>query len=142
MEYDNTDRGAAFPPRNTQKLILQGNGQFGSKEVKLVFVSDTSKNGKDFIEVYQKIGCVFENTFKDPSDKKPHFTGKLEAPVKEIACWRMNKAETNLDYMQWKIKESFAKDDDDDIPFGKDLDRMAEEVEEERQQKGGKTSGW
>ena len=134
MEYDNTDRGAAFPPRQNQKLIYQGSGQFGEKEVKLVFISDISQNSVPYTEVYQKVGVIFKNKYKEPTDNKPHFTGKIESVEKEIACWKTTKQDTGMEYLQWKIKEPQEKDlssIDDDIPFGKELDRMAKEQEEE-----------
>ena len=61
MEYDNNNRGATFPPRGKQKFILQGNGEIDHKPIKVVMVSDESKDGRKYIEIYEKIGVIFDN---------------------------------------------------------------------------------
>ena len=60
-DYDNTNRGAAFAPFETQKLILQGKINDGGVDRKVTFTKDTTRDGKNVIEVYEKIGVLFEN---------------------------------------------------------------------------------
>ena len=51
-DYDNTDRGAAFAPFETQKLILQGKINDNGEDKKIVLVKDQTRDGKTIIEVF------------------------------------------------------------------------------------------
>tara|TARA_B100000287_G_scaffold408185_1_gene434281 strand:- start:1483 stop:1905 length:423 start_codon:yes stop_codon:yes gene_type:complete len=140
MEYDNNNRGATFPPRGKQKFILQGNGEIDHKPIKVVMVSDESKEGRKYIEIYEKIGVIFDNKYKEPNDKKPHYTGPLEKYNKRMACWKAKK--DSMEYMSFKISEPEERLDnkelDDEIPFGKELDEMAKDLAK----KEGRDGGW
>ena len=131
MEYDNNNRGATFPPRPKQKMLFQGNGEIDNKPHKFVVVADESRDGKPFKEVYVKAGAIFNNSYKEPNDKKPHYTGKLEMFEKRIACWKQTKGDMN--YLSFRITEpqENVSELDDEIPFGKELDKMADDLKKE-----------
>ena len=61
MAYDNTNTGAAFKPFDSMKMILQGKVNLEGNDHKTVLVADTTKSGMKIIEVYQKVGVMFEN---------------------------------------------------------------------------------
>ena len=63
-EYDDTNRGAVFTPFDDQKFILQGKLNIDGKEYPVVMMQMTSKNGNKRLEVYQKMGALFEDKEK------------------------------------------------------------------------------
>lgn len=86
-EYDNTNRGAAFPPFDDQKLILSGKINYQGTDRNVVLVSGSTKDGKKKIEIYQKVGILFENDRKD-LPAKPDYTGMIDNTDLRIAAWR------------------------------------------------------
>lgn len=88
-DYDNNDRGAAFPPFDSQKLILQGRLDDRGIEAKIVLIKDQTKAGKNLIEVYQKVGVLFQQDEKK-SEKAPDYTGPMDNG-RRIAAWRKMK---------------------------------------------------
>lgn len=88
-DYDNTDSGAAFKPFDTQRLILQGKVNSQGEDHKCVFVMDETKNGKRIIEVYQRIGVLFEND-KGGKENAPDYTGPFN-DTRRIAAWKKMK---------------------------------------------------
>ena len=64
-EHDNTNRGAAFTPYPEQKFILSGRINYHGADRNVALITGETKDGKKKIEVYQKIGIMFEN------DRKP-----------------------------------------------------------------------
>jgi len=149
MEYDNNNRGAVFPPRNNQKLILQGNAEMDNKPFKVIIVSDESKSGNKYLEVYEKVGVLFTNSYKEPDDNKPHYTGELDKYDKRIAGWKQSKGD--MEYLAFRITDPLENEvvnttmkdltpadlGDEEVPFGKELDEMAEKA-----RKGEIESGW
>jgi len=94
-EYDNTNRGASFPPFPTQQLILQGKMNVEGHDKKVVLVKDQTKSGKVLIEVYQKIGVLFPND-KKGNENAPDYTGPLSEVLvmnedKRLAAWKKMK---------------------------------------------------
>lgn len=124
-DYDNTDSGAAFPPFDNQKLILQGNLNSNGNDYKVALVKDISKSGKQLIAVYAKIGVLFQND--TDNDKAPHYTGPLDEFDRRLAAWKGNKDGKN--YLSFKVSDHQDKQKieptaeqeqglkDDDIPF-------------------------
>ena len=104
-DYDNTDKGAAFPPFETQRLILQGKINDNGKEMKTVLVADQTRDGKKLIEVYEKVGTLFENDKKD-NEKAPDYTGPL-GMMRRIAAWRRMK--DNKPYMTFSVSDKQAQ---------------------------------
>ena len=124
-EYDDTNRGAAFPPFSTQALILQGKLNIDGRDSKCVLVKDETKAGKKLIEVYQKIGVLFEND-KKGNEAAPDYTGPLELPRElRLAAWR--KMSNDKPYMSMNVFEKMQGGGaavevnldkvDDEIPF-------------------------
>ena len=104
-DYDNTDKGAAFPPFETQRLILQGKINDNGKEMKTVLVADQTRDGKKLIEVYEKVGTLFENDKKD-NEKAPDYTGPL-GMMRRIAAWRRMK--DDKPYMTFSVSDKQAQ---------------------------------
>jgi|TARA_R110001592_G_scaffold253153_2_gene516035 hypothetical protein len=100
-DYDNTNRGAAFAPFETQKLILQGKINDGGLDRKVTFTKDTTRDGKNVIEVYEKIGVLFEND-KKGNEAAPDYTGPFNE-FKRLAAWR--KMKDGKPYMTFNVSE-------------------------------------
>lgn len=128
-QYDNTDSGAAFKPFETQQFILQGKVNNAGRDDKIVLVKDQTKNGTNLIEVFQKVGVLFEND-KKGNDNAPDYTGPIESFGRErrLAAWR--KMKDGNPYMSMKVTDknqggdqqqqqttSNTSLDDDKIPF-------------------------
>lgn len=105
-DYDDTNKGAAFAPFETQRLILQGKINDNGKEMKTVLVADQTRDGKKLIEVYEKVGVLFENDKKD-NDKAPDYTGPL-GMMRRIAAWRRMK--DNKPYMTFSVSDKQAQE--------------------------------
>ena len=86
-EYDNTNRGAAFPPFDDQKLILSGKINYHGTDRNVVLVSGSTKDGKKKIEMYQKVGILFENDRKD-KPAQPDYTGMIDNSDLRMSAWR------------------------------------------------------
>ena len=121
-EYDNTNSGAVFKPFETMKLILQGKVNIEGNDRKIVLVADKTKSDKKIIEVYQKVGVLFEED-KGDNEKRPDYSGPLEdyATNKDmrIAAWKRQSDGGNK-YMSLSISEKQSKggnDLNDKIPF-------------------------
>ena len=120
--YDDTNRGAAFTPFPTQSLILQGKINVDGTEKKVLLVKDTTKDGKSIVEMYEKIGVLFEND-KKGNEKAPDYSGPLMGDLKRIAGWK--KMKDDRPYMSFQISDkgqgSTAAPEtplsDTDIPF-------------------------
>jgi hypothetical protein len=100
-DYDNTDKGAAFPPFETQRLILQGKINDNSREMKVVLVADQTRDGKKLIEVYEKVGTLFENDQKG-NENAPNYTGPLFL-FRRLAAWRRMKE--GKPYMTFSVSD-------------------------------------
>lgn len=121
-EYDNTNSGAVFKPFETMKMILQGKVNIEGNDRKVVLVADKTKSDKKIIEVYQKVGVLFEED-KGDNEKRPDYSGPLEdyATDKDmrIAAWKRQSDGGNK-YLSLQISEKQRKEGgnlDDEIPF-------------------------
>jgi hypothetical protein len=117
-DYDDTDKGAAFRPFDTQQMILQGKINNAGAEMKSVFVKDKTRDGKTIIEVYEKVGVLFEND-KNGNENAPDYTGSL-GNLRRLAAWRRMK--DDKPYMTFAVsdKREGARTSglpDDSIPF-------------------------
>ena len=75
QEYDNTDRGAAFNA-DGYKVIKQGHLHFGSTQEYITIVHKDLGEGREFIEVYMKIGGLkVKPDHERKSDKSPNIVG-------------------------------------------------------------------
>ena len=119
--YDNTNKGAAFKPFDTQSMILQGKVNDSGKDMKVVLVKDLTRQGKTIIEVFEKVGVLFEND-KKGNENAPDYTGPLNE-TKRLAAWRRNK--DGAPYMTMAVSEGQQQQQasnerglqGDDIPF-------------------------
>ena len=121
-EYDNTDKGAAFKPFDGQAMILQGSVNSRGTDSRVVLVKNTTKNGKQIIEVYSKAGVLFNN--ESENENAPHYTGVIETrpgDERRLAAWK--RAKDGNPYMTLAVSDKKEKEDqnkeliDDDIPF-------------------------
>lgn len=120
--YDNTNKGAAFKPFETQSLILQGKLNDQGKDMKVVLVKDKTRSDKNIIEVFEKIGVLFEND-KRGNENAPDYTGPVNE-FRRLAAWR--KSKDNQPYMTMAVSEQQNSEQQnggadinlkDDIPF-------------------------
>ncbi len=102
-DYDNTNRGAAFTPFPQQQLILQGKVNIDGLDKKVTIVRDQTKDGRVIIEVYEKIGVMFEND-KSKNENAPDYSGPMDRPDKKIAAWR--KMKDDKPYMSISVTEA------------------------------------
>jgi len=100
-EYDNTDRGAAFAPFPTQALILQGKLNDRGNDRKVTLVKDQTRDGSTIIEVYEKVGVLFEND-KKGNDAAPDYTGPFNE-TRRLAAWR--KMKDDKPYMTFNVSD-------------------------------------
>ena len=115
-QYDNTNSGAAFPPFPTQTMILQGNVDINSKDHRIILVHNTTKDGRKTIEVYQKMGILFEND-KKGNEQAPDYSGPLDDHDSlRIAGWRKKAKDSDKHFISLKISEGKALPNDV-IPF-------------------------
>lgn len=126
MEYDNTNRGAAFPPRPEQNMILTGKMNVEGTEGQVVMVKDTDHKGKPIIGIFERVGVLYPNEDKS-GEKDPDYKG----PVKNMrgAAWK-ETSKDGLSYLSMKVSEKQAsgsrqpaqqpavtEEQDDVIPF-------------------------
>ena len=50
---------------------MSGRGWLHNEEHRYVLIEDTSAKGKKYIEVYQKVGTIFNNDQREEGSKKP-----------------------------------------------------------------------
>lgn len=122
-DYDNTNRGAAFPPFPTQQMILQGKLNMEGEDSNVVLIKDETKSGKTIIGVYQRVGTLFQND--KSAENQPDYTGPVELRMfnaeKRIAAWK--KMKDGRPYLTMSVSEKQVKQDDnaglvdDTIPF-------------------------
>lgn len=91
-DYDNNNRGAVFQPFDDQKFILQGKLNLNGKDYPVVVMQMVSKNGNKRLEIYQKMGAMFEETDKT-NEKAPDYTGPMDLIEGNLrlAGWREQK---------------------------------------------------
>lgn len=121
-EYDDTNRGAAFTPFPTQQMILQGKINVEGRESKIVLIKDETKDGRQVIEVFEKLGVFFEND-KKGNENAPDYSGPIGDGNKRLAGWR--KMKDGKPYMSFQVSDkrdaapssSGGGSFDDSIPF-------------------------
>lgn len=129
-DYDNNNRGAVFQPFDDQKFILQGKLNLNGKDYPVVVMQMVSKNGNKRLEIYQKMGAMFEDNKDGKSEKAPDYSGPMDLIEGNLrlAGWREQK--DGKPYMSLQASEALAKkeepapstgeivdDVDDVIPF-------------------------
>lgn len=132
-DYDPNNNGAAFPPFDDMKMILQGKINVEGRDGKYVVVRRESRDGREIMEIYEKVGAMFPNENDNPA--APSYTGTIfntndkQMPYtmptldRRIAAWRRMK--DNKPYLSFVVSEPQQRTDqvetntgpDDDIPF-------------------------
>lgn len=103
QQYDDTNRGAFFAPRENNVLVGQGKLNNNGAEEYHVIVKATLPSGKVIREVYKKVGVLFENESQNP--KAPHLSGDYED--RRLAIWFATSQAGN-DYMDAKVSDKTA----------------------------------
>ncbi len=103
-DYDNTNTGAAFTPFPTQRLILQGKINSDGTDMKVTCVMDETKDGSQVVEIYQKIGVLFQN--EGAKEGSPDYTGPL-FDNKRLAAWK--KMKDDKPYMSFSVSDKLDK---------------------------------
>lgn len=87
-DYDNTNRGAAFPPLEQQRLLLTGSIDMdGDGKKSLALITDTDREGRDVFVVYQRVGCLYANEDATDQNKQPAYSGPMDGGMR-LAAWR------------------------------------------------------
>ena len=101
MDYDNTNRGAVFPPMEQQRLLLTGSLDFdGEGKKSLALVTDTDKQGRDVFVVYQRVGVLYMNEDATDANKQPAYSGLMDGDMR-LAAWR-SESEKGTKYLSLK----------------------------------------
>ena len=129
-DYDPTNSGAAFPPFDDMQMILQGKINVEGRENRYVVVRRETRDGREIMEVYEKVGAMFAND--NSKESAPNYTGTIynsndkQMPYtmptldRRIAAWRRMK--DNKPYLSFVISEPQAPQQseglqNDEIPF-------------------------
>jgi len=100
QSYDNTDSGAVFKPRDNHQMILSGKLNNKGEESNVVITMSTLDDGRKIMDIYQKVGTLFEND-KKGNDKAPDYSGPLGD--RRVATWRRDK--DGSAYMSLKLSD-------------------------------------
>ena len=88
-------------------MILQGKLNDRGEDLKVVLVKDETRSGKKIIEVYQKVGVLFEND-KKGNENAPDYTGPL-FETRRLAAWR--KMKDGKPYMTFSASDNQSQQD-------------------------------
>lgn len=113
-QYDNTNRGAAFPPLPDQAMILTGKIDIEGDTSQIVLVKDTDRNGKNIIGVFKRMGVLYENENATPENKQPKYKGPANAG-KRLSAWKQSG--NNGDFLSLKIEDGQPKGDSSGYPI-------------------------
>lgn len=107
-QYDNTDSGAIFQPRDNHKMILTGKLNNDGKDSQLVVTMSTLPDGRKIMDVYEKVGTLFPNEQKD-KEASPDYTGPIG--TRRVAAWK--KSKDGNAYMSLKVSDKMVKQPSD-----------------------------
>lgn len=102
MEYDNTNKGAAFPPREGQSMILTGKVNLRGEDSPVVLVKETDHKGNTIIGIYKRAGVLFPNENKEEGDNQPEYKGPIEDM--RISAWK-NISKDGMQFMSMTAQE-------------------------------------
>ena len=108
-QYDNTDSGAVFPPRDNHQMILSGKANNNGEDMQMVVTMSTLPDGRKIMDVYQKVGTLFPNENKGDKANAPDYTGPIGA--RRVAAWK--KTKDNMAYMSLSFSDKMVKQPDD-----------------------------
>lgn len=132
-EYDNTNRGVAFKPYAEQKFILSGKLQVQhqsiDKESQIALIMAESKDGKKRIEVFQKVGVLFDND-KNGNDKAPDYSGPLDGIDENLRIAGWKEMKDGNPYMSFKVSPKMDKPTEGGYPVN-DQPQVQQPVDDE-----------
>lgn len=100
QQYDETDSGAAFPPKDNTKLILTGPINDNGNDTRIAVVKSTLPDGRQIFDLFEKVGTLFDNEAENP--KAPNYTGPWGN--RRIAAWA-KESDNGQRYMSMKISD-------------------------------------
>ena len=116
-EYDNTNSASGFDPFEQQEFLLQGKMNLEGNERNFVIVKNVTKGGKTVLEVYQKLGVMFQN---DGAENAPDWKGPIDdyATNKDMVLsgWKRQAKDSGKKFLSIKITEKMGGKKDE-IPF-------------------------
>ena len=126
-DYDNTNRGAVFQPFDDQKFILQGKLNLNGKDYPVVVMQMVSKNANKRLEIYQKMGAMFEESDKQ-NEKAPDYTGPMDLIEGNLrlAGWREQK--DGKPYMSLQASVAQAKTEQTPVVSGEVVDDVDDSI--------------
>ncbi len=120
-QYDDTNRGALFPPRNkpnssepNTRVILTGTIDDNGQEKRVAAIMVTTKDGKDIIDLYEKVGTLYKNDDKK-TDKHPDYSGPFGN--RRVSVWTKQAKETGLNYMSCSLSDKRGEPTGPDVGF-------------------------
>lgn len=103
-EYDNKNRGAAFTPYPDQAFILQGKLDINGKEYPVAVFKMKSKDGSPRLEIYQKMGAMFEP--KQRKENTPDYSGPMDLIDGDLRVLAWRKMKDDKPYLSLQVVES------------------------------------
>ena len=120
-QYDDTNRGALFPPRNkpdssepNTRVILTGEINDNGQKKRVAAVMVTTRDGKDIIDLYEKVGTLYQNNDKK-TDKHPDYSGPFGN--RRVSVWTKQAKETGLNYMSLSLSDKRGEPTEPDVGF-------------------------
>ena len=87
MDYDNTNRGAAHAPFESQNLLLTGKLDKDGNNKQVAIIQDKDQQGRDVLVVFERVGVMYGNEDATDDNKQPHYSGPIDDNHR-IAGWR------------------------------------------------------
>lgn len=113
MDYDNTNRGAAHAPFESQNLLLTGKLDKDGDNKQIAIIQDTDKEGRDVLVIYERVGVMYGNKDVDDTKKQPHYSGPIDNNHR-IAGWRETD-KNGKKYLSLKRSEKYTPQVVDDV---------------------------
>ena len=78
MDYDNTNRGAAHAPFESQNLLLTGKLDKDGTNKQVAIIQDKDQQGRDVLVVFERVGVMYGNEDATDDNKQPHYSGPID----------------------------------------------------------------
>jgi uncharacterized protein (DUF736 family) len=103
-DYDNENKGVVFRGAGDRKIVAAGKLNINGNEGPVIMVRQAlSREGTQYMVLYQKIATFFENT--SDNEKAPNYSGKVDHTELRIAGWKGKKEDR--EYISLRISEPF-----------------------------------
>tara|TARA_Y100001973_G_scaffold104200_1_gene173408 strand:- start:2347 stop:2757 length:411 start_codon:yes stop_codon:yes gene_type:complete len=113
MDYDNTNRGVARAPFESQNLLLTGKLDKDGDNKQIAIIQDTDKEGRDVLVIYERVGVMYGNKDADDAKKQPHYSGPIDDNHR-IAGWRETD-NSGKKYLSLRRSEKYKPQAVDDV---------------------------